>query len=84
MRLGWAIQSSWTNGVRMKLTRPICGTLRGQAFFWLRVFPAPQQSQRPTHTRVPITCSVKVWIECVEIVGGVVFGANLFDDLPRL
>jgi len=26
MRLGWAIQSSWTNGVRLKLTRPICGT----------------------------------------------------------
>jgi len=24
-RFGWAIQSSWTNGVRLKLARPICG-----------------------------------------------------------
>ena len=23
-RLEWAIQSSWTNGVRLRLTRPIC------------------------------------------------------------
>ena len=27
-----------------------CGSLRGlQAFFWLRVFPAPKQSPRPPH-----------------------------------
>jgi|GEM_PF-7117438 len=26
----------------------ICGSLRGlQAFFWLRVFPAPKQNPRP-------------------------------------
>jgi hypothetical protein len=38
MRLGWAIQSSWTNGVRWKLTRPICGIFKqfsGFEFFLL-------------------------------------------------
>src|SRR5258706_276888 len=37
MRLEWAIQSSWTNGVCLKLTRPICGTLCASSF--LRLSP---------------------------------------------
>jgi len=28
MRLGWAIQSSWTNGARLRLTRPNCVACR--------------------------------------------------------
>jgi hypothetical protein len=37
MRFGWAIQSSWTNGVRWKLTCPICATYKLQVYTPLRL-----------------------------------------------
>ena len=51
MRLLWAIQPSWTNGARLRLARPICGTLRSQAvshalaFSWLDSFAVPAPAQ---------------------------------------
>ena len=56
----WAIQSSWTNGVRLRLTRPICGTYgKHFAHAWLRVFPAPKQSPRPPQRHASRTQTVR-------------------------
>jgi hypothetical protein len=61
-RLGWAIQSSWTNGVRLTLTRPICGTYgKHFAHAWLRVFSAPKQSPRPP--TCPLAQTVKRFVK---------------------
>jgi hypothetical protein len=39
---------SGLQAVAQQSVHPTCGILRGlQAFFWLRVFPAPKQNPRP-------------------------------------